>query len=224
MVTKGRRLKKFNAARPTKEVVYTPLVRGVGVPLAQKVTLRYACRQTDTLDVGLSYIFGYVFRGNSAFDPDYTGVGSQPHGFDEWCYFYQSYTVPSSTIRVKASVSTAATTNAQIALYIVPTRYDALVSKGVINVSQMRKSKVRWFNAYTRDPTLSSTCSNGEMYPELVMTNNNFLAATNANPSFPWFWHVGVDGNSYAADTVVALYIEVDYYVIFEKPIELLAS
>jgi hypothetical protein len=62
------------------------------------------------------------------------------------------------------------------------------------------------------------------MYPELVMTNNNFLAATNANPAFPWYWHIGVDGNSYAADTVIAVYVEVDYYIIFEKPIELLAS
>jgi hypothetical protein len=35
----------------------------------------------------------YIWRLNSLFDPDYSGTGHQPLGFDQWAAFYGSYTV-----------------------------------------------------------------------------------------------------------------------------------
>lgn len=41
-----------------------------------------------------------VWRGNSVYDPDSTGTGSQPNGFDELAVFYQYYRVTTINVRV----------------------------------------------------------------------------------------------------------------------------
>lgn len=41
------------------------------------------------------------FRTNSLFDPDYTAVGHQPYGFDNWAAVYSKYEVLSSYITVR---------------------------------------------------------------------------------------------------------------------------
>jgi len=42
-----------------------------------------------------------VFRANSLYDPNYTGGGHQPNGFDQLIAAYNHFTVISSKIRVK---------------------------------------------------------------------------------------------------------------------------
>lgn len=68
------------------------------VPAVKIVNMRY-CEQ-----VGLSPAAGvaaeYMFRLNSIHDPNYTGVGHQPMGHDEWTAFYQHYEVIQSVITV----------------------------------------------------------------------------------------------------------------------------
>lgn len=44
--------------------------------------------------------FNYIFKVNSLFDPDLTGVGHQPRGLDQWAAFYRQYKVHA----VKATV------------------------------------------------------------------------------------------------------------------------
>lgn len=45
--------------------------------------------------------FDYVFRANSLFDPDLTGTGHQPRGFDQWATFYGQYKVHSCGYHVE---------------------------------------------------------------------------------------------------------------------------
>lgn len=47
------------------------------------------------------------YRMNSIFDPDYTGVGHQPLGHDEFAYFYNRYRVLAAKIRVTFTPITA---------------------------------------------------------------------------------------------------------------------
>jgi len=35
----------------------------------------------------------YAFRASSCFDPDFTGAGHQPRGFDQWKLLYNMYIV-----------------------------------------------------------------------------------------------------------------------------------
>lgn len=48
-----------------------------------------------------------VYRPMSLFDPDLTGTGGQPYGFDQWTQFYGYYTVLASGISVEWQVGTS---------------------------------------------------------------------------------------------------------------------
>lgn len=63
-----------------------------------RVTLRYA----DVIDVGTfgTSVVGYDFTANGLFDPDITGTGHQPMGFDQMMSFFRHYTVIGSKIIV----------------------------------------------------------------------------------------------------------------------------
>ncbi len=63
----------------------------------------------DRADTATANAITQQFRGNSCFDPDYTGTGHQPLGFDQFMALYASYRVMSFKITVRlaseASVS-----------------------------------------------------------------------------------------------------------------------
>lgn len=64
----------------------------------QIVKLRYA--ESIQLDAGIGSVSSYNFRANSLFDPNETGIGHQPLGFDQWAEFYNRYTVLGSRCTV----------------------------------------------------------------------------------------------------------------------------
>lgn len=61
------------------------------VPDKHVVRLRYV--QQISLDAATGGVNTWVFRANSCFDPDFTGTGHQPLGFDQWSEFYDHYNV-----------------------------------------------------------------------------------------------------------------------------------
>ena len=75
------------------------------IPDKSLVKLRYCQRCAINPAAGVTN--SYLFRANSLFDPDLTGTGHQPLGFDEWAKFYRRYCVLGSKITVQAiNVST----------------------------------------------------------------------------------------------------------------------
>lgn len=69
------------------------------VPSSQTVHLRWT--QVNFFNPGAGTAATQVYRANSLFDPDVTGVGDQPPGFDQWGQFYSVYTVVSSKIKLE---------------------------------------------------------------------------------------------------------------------------
>lgn len=68
-------------------------------PTFLRRTLRYA--QTNTLDVGNFGTAQQVFRANSLYDPDFTGTGHQPNGFDQLMVAYNHFVVTRARINVR---------------------------------------------------------------------------------------------------------------------------
>lgn len=79
-----------------------------GMPLARTAKLRYNTNAQMSTTSGL--MSHYTMRANSVFDPDYTSVGHQPMGFDQWALLYNHAVVVGSRMTVRftnASGSTA---------------------------------------------------------------------------------------------------------------------
>jgi hypothetical protein len=91
--------------------VTTPLM-----PYAPTVMrmLYYEPRLTLTSTSGL--LAGYAFSCNGAYDPNITGTGHQPIGFDQMMLLFEQYVVLKSHIKVTWACSTAATTRVGIIL------------------------------------------------------------------------------------------------------------
>lgn len=69
------------------------------VPATKTVKLRYV--EQFTLDGTTGVNAATVFRANSIHDPNFSGVGHQPLGHDQWAAFYDHYNVIGSKISVK---------------------------------------------------------------------------------------------------------------------------
>lgn len=69
------------------------------VPASKVVKLRYV--ELHTLNASAAAPDYWVFRANSVYDPDFTGTGHQPMGFDQWAIFYDHYTVIGSRCSVE---------------------------------------------------------------------------------------------------------------------------
>lgn len=65
------------------------------IPKTKMVSLKYSGSFTLADGDGSA---GHLIRCNGMNDPDYTGVGHQPMGFDNWMAFYHHYEVFSSKI------------------------------------------------------------------------------------------------------------------------------
>lgn len=87
----------------------TSIQRGIAFSNAQLVKLRYVAH--FSLDPGVNTAVAHVFRANSLFDPDQTGVGHQPYGFDTWATMYNHYTVLGSKITVHFNSDTGNVAN-----------------------------------------------------------------------------------------------------------------
>ncbi len=71
------------------------------------VTLKYI--DYTYINPGLGSVGYAVFRANSLYDPDFTGVGHQPLGFDQLAVLYNHYVVNSARIKVQVHSAAGAT-------------------------------------------------------------------------------------------------------------------
>jgi len=68
------------------------------VPQSLTVKLKYA--EAISLNPGVAAFSNYIWRANDLYDPNYTGGGHQPRGFDQWMVFYNHFTVIGSKFTV----------------------------------------------------------------------------------------------------------------------------
>lgn len=67
---------------------------------AVQKTVRMRYSDTIQLTCTSGAMASYVLRANDCFDPDFTGTGHQPMGFDQMILFYNHFVVTKSRLRV----------------------------------------------------------------------------------------------------------------------------
>lgn len=97
----ARRKKKGKKLSPYSSLPPTYRTNTLGVSRSKKVNLRY-CDEISINPAVSGIPTRHVFRANSLFDPDFTGTGHQPLGYDQWGVFYNKYTVIGSSITIEA--------------------------------------------------------------------------------------------------------------------------
>lgn len=94
----GKKTKKNTSRQPRFSLLKNPTT--VGKKAYTRAVLKY-CENTTFLNPGSSGAASvYVFTANGLYDPNITGVGHQPVGFDQYMQLYNEYVVVGSTIKV----------------------------------------------------------------------------------------------------------------------------
>lgn len=164
----------------------------------------------------------YQFRGNSLFDPNSTGVGHQPRGFDQLKLLYARYRVNGCKIQVSFMASTSA--SAAFGLCgIMPTNNG---TTGISIADYTENPRCQWKpitstnNAALRFKQYRST----RQVMGLVKgqkNNEDYSALIDANPVKDWFWEIfqgSLDGIEDIASEVV---VTLTYYATFYDRVDL---
>lgn len=106
---RGRYGRAYRRRRPARRYVRKPRRMGrrvfrrrlplTGFGRSKVAKMRY--HDIISLNPGVGTTSLHLFRANSVFDPDETGVGHQPAGFDQWAARYTHYTVLGAKITVR---------------------------------------------------------------------------------------------------------------------------
>lgn len=70
-----------------------------GIPRVRTCKLRY--NEVISISAPFGAVSSYQFRASSLYDPNSSGTGHQPMGYDTWATLYNHYQVSSSRIRIR---------------------------------------------------------------------------------------------------------------------------
>ncbi len=172
----------------------------------------------------------YFFSANGAYDPNVTGVGHQPMGFDQMMLMYEQYCVIKSRISVTFITGGA---SARVAIYVSPdavalTNPQQLVENGLL-VTQVIDGNAASAGTGNRICTLTASvdCTKyfGRGPNPRDMINDSALNGTAAsNPTEQVYFGVAV-WNYYTGEANTCYFDAlVEYDLVFNEPRKLTVS
>jgi hypothetical protein len=196
---------------------------GLNFAPRQRVTTRYC--EYVSLNPSLGVISDYVFSANGIYDPNVSGTGHQPLGFDQWMGLYDHYHVVSSTI--KATFVPADTTAANAAGVCGITIRDSSASLTGADVTLLLENVVLGNQDYKQLPLVydRGTICKAHYDASLFHGVSDLLASSILrgdsinNPSEQAFYHVWIGPLSGGLDlSATTILVEIEYTIVFSEP------
>lgn len=166
---------------------------GVTAPDRTIVKMKYS--QFNQLTAAVNPFAVQIYRGNSIFDPDQTGIGHQALGHDQWANLYEAYRVLSSSIIVYFTSQDSV--DSQLVV-ICPSEESSTIDSGNPDTyCETPYSKHSYISVRGGQDkaTLMSSMTTAQMlgirrldsgFDEAALFGNNPSAGAS------WFWHVYV--------------------------------
>jgi len=206
-------------------------------PLPLVVPNRYTCklRYADEIsfDVpNLGVATYYDFRANDLFDPNASGVGHQPMGFDQLALMFNHFTVIGSKIKVRVSPSTGGYTTANpsywgVALVDAQGRYNG---KSIDYIAEQEgHGRIKQFGINNLfDPQFRPTTKGFSLKKFFNAgrspMEDQFQCSNSASPTDQAFfeiWGCGVGGDDPMS---IKMLVEIEYIVVCHEPTPMVQS
>ncbi len=194
----------------------------VGFPKQTTVKLRYITRlNLSPASAGLTA--HHSFRANGPFDPDQTGIGHQPQGYDQWSAFYNHYVVLKARIKATFSIGNTDTTGGMVCgiqTRDVSTFDDAEFERNLENATTSHK--VGAYTAGANLPVMVSKTFEAKRFFNVTDVKDNISrlgAVVLSAPTEEAFFTIFVGSSSAGVNpgTVYAL-VQLEYDVLFSEP------
>lgn len=187
-------------------------------PLRQRglFKLRYADTDFDmSTTAGASYRTTYAFAGNGLYDPDTTGVGVQPYGYDQITTLFNIYRVYASQIKVRFFCEEATPK-------LVVTVFPAISTPTYLDPSDLRvmplarQHVISNQEGINRGNFLKQYCSTYTLLRE-SSKDRDAQGATSSNPTAIWYWCVVADTSDTTGEITCSMDVQITYYVQLTK-------
>lgn len=208
----GQRRRQKRAGRGSGTTGLTSL--RVGLPDRFRVTMPYSTYQVFAPAAGA--VAYYTFRGNSVFDPDFTGVGTTAFTYTQLSGLYNRYRVVSSKLFVDAvnTGTTALTVVVQATIANAPASATNIIGqRHVAEGSISPNGPVAWKHVAS-----AKTHAIFGVPESQVMSEDDFAGLTGGNPNNVWYWHVSVFNPGGVAGAA-NVRVRIDYEVFWSMPL-----
>lgn len=163
----------------------------------------------------------YIFRANSLYDPDFTGTGHQPRGFDQLMAFYNHYTVVGAKITLSIDSSHTSPCTYGIALRSTTTA-------GTTPEAYMENGKAIWkvhnwaagTSGGLRNSKLSYKFSTSKFFNNVMPLDDDvYTGSATGNPAEQAYFHIWAYSNDQSIDPAAeAPTIHIEYLTVFTEP------
>lgn len=210
--------KKYRS-RPRRNYRKRNMLSFTKAPMPNQFATKLRYQEAVSINPGIGVAGVHVFSSNGLFDPNITGTGHQPRGFDQLMAMYDHYTVIGAKItcdfvegasydnHVWIAIKDSATVHAN------PTDY--LEGRNVISRilphSGTGQSSVR---------TLTKTFSTRKFLGRSkVLADSELKGSSVANPTEQAYFHIGIAVvNSSADESTQSVNVRIEYLVVFSEP------
>jgi len=171
----------------------------------------------------------YFFSANGLFDPNITGGGHQPMGFDQMMLMYEQYTVLSSKITVQAINSSGANIFNNFGIYLNPDTTSIVVPSRLLEnglivwKTLMPINLIGSYAALNLDCNIATYMGRTKNKRELV-DDVNLFGTVAANPTEQVYFGILVYDPTLVNATSIDFTVVIEYETIFWEPKKLTQS
>lgn len=210
-----------------KRKTYLAPTNYIGFPRNKIVKLRYVHTQSFSAAATVSTFY---FSANGCFDPDITGGGHQPLGFDQWSTFYNHYVVKGSRITLNISGGNLAN-NSDAGLFFCYLTDDTSTTASAADILEQGKAHYRMIpgNIQTQRPLKITNTFSTKKFFDIKDVKDNITrvgAPISANPTEQAYYACGAvpisGASTFGGNWQVVAVIE--YIVEFDEPKQLSTS
>ncbi len=228
---RSKRLKRLRGKRgrfvKRRRRLRVPRQMALVVPQTMVTKLRYY-HHGDTLDPGIAGTVGQTFSTNSLFDPDVTGGGHQPMGFDQFANFYKQYTVLGakiSTTFICRGGDSGGVNQYRVGVFVDDVNSLTHTVDNIIELGRGPSRVMSWANGGRGVVTMSRKWSAKKYFKVATMRDSDWQTLFTASPAKRAYFHVWAAG-VLAADNPAALVFSstIDYICKFTERVELAQS
>lgn len=191
----------------------TTVNKGV-LPLSDRFVTKLRYCDKISVPVTANILGDYSFRLNSLFDPDLTGTGHQPYGFDQLALFYNRYRVYKVDYTIVQQPNNANTGTLTTVASNSSGSFAGFVLSHIQEMSRCNTKIVRIDEPTVLKGSVYLPKLNGDM-PIRYKTDDRFQASVNTNPVEELTLHVCPTMTN---SVTVTFDIRMDFYCEFFDP------
>lgn len=166
----------------------------------------------------------FVYSMNSLFDPDTTGVGHQPLGFDQLMPLYDHYTVIGSRARVNFT-NYSDSDSVIVTSFLKDNASTSQLTNDIIENGKCKYQILGPSDGGKNQSTMIINCNPTKFFGSKVMSDSKYSGTITTSPADQVYLHLHTRStNTSATPGQVQYCIEIEYIAILNEPKQLIGS